>query len=78
MSHGKAAEQIVTPGLIVGAPVSHSGPSAREDSNTIISVIFQTKDHSIERTILIIVKMACALGDFNRTISLSGRGNFST
>lgn len=78
MSHRKAAEQIVTPELIVGAPVSHSGPNAHEDSNTTISVIFQTKDHSIERTILIIVKVTCALRDSSRTISLSAGGHFST
>lgn len=78
MSPRKSGEQIIKPGLTAEAPVSHSGPGARGDSNTIDSVTLQTKGYSIERTILIIVKITCALGDFNRTISLSGSDNFST
>lgn len=78
MSLRKSGEQIIKQGLTAEAPVSHSGPGARGDSNTIDSVTLQTKGYSIERTILIIVKITCALGDFNRTISLSGSDNFST
>ena len=53
-------------GLIAGAYISLSGINAHKDSNTIISVILQTKDHNIETTILIIAKITCALSDFNR------------
>lgn len=53
-------------GLIAGASISLSGVNAHKDSNTIISVILQTKDHNIERTMLIIVKITCALSDLNR------------
>lgn len=48
---------VVMQRLIAGAYISLSGINAHKDSNTIISVIFQTKDHNIERTILIIVKI---------------------
>ena len=57
---------IVTQGLTAGAYISLSGINAHKDSNTTISVIFQTKDHSIERTVLIIVTITCALSNFSR------------
>lgn len=57
---------IATQGLIAGDYISLSGINAHKDSNTIFSVIFQTKDYNIERTILIIVKITCALSDFSR------------
>lgn len=57
---------IVMQGLIAGGHVPLSGMNAHKDSNTIISVISQTKDHNTERTVLIIVKITCALSDFSR------------
>lgn len=57
---------VVMQGLMAGLYVSLSGINAHKDSNTIISVIFQTKDHNTERTVLIIVKITCALSNFSR------------
>lgn len=56
----------VTRGLTAVVSISLCGINARKDSSTMLGVIFQTKDHNAERTILIIVKITCALSDFNR------------
>lgn len=64
-------------GLTAGDSISLSGMNAHKDSDTIISVIFQTKEYKIEQYQLLsesLVHSAISTG----TISLRGGGNFST